>query len=141
MPFSSVEKKGVTKSFEDVLQGLRAYLTAPDFILRHLPPRDGWRWEDYVAALDQMVADSSDELWTKVFKDHEGRLKMLEEPAKDTGESKVNRATAALLKRVDALEAAVNDPAAGLAFLALVVSRLDEVVTSMSAGDGKATKK
>lgn len=64
MPFPNVTKHGVERNFEQVLNAIvtliRPILKAGNLKL----DRDEWTLEDYLSALESMVADSSDKLWT-----------------------------------------------------------------------------
>ena len=73
MPFPNETINGVTKNFEQVLDGL-LYYVRPLVELVYLVPYKGWTPEDYLAALEAMVGDSSDRLWTAAI-DAEGNSK------------------------------------------------------------------
>lgn len=72
MPFETVGGR----NFEQVLLSIKRRLRPFLAVLDLLPPHGGLRRD--LAAMEQMVGDAADELYTKVHTDHEHRIKALE---------------------------------------------------------------
>jgi hypothetical protein len=64
MPFPNVTKHGVERNFEQVLNAITARVRLFLKVESLVPDSDGWTVEDDFAALEAMVADSSDKLWS-----------------------------------------------------------------------------
>jgi hypothetical protein len=62
MPFPNVTLHGVERNFEQVLSSIVAHTRA--LFAYSQPDSDGWTINDDFAALETMVADSSDKLWS-----------------------------------------------------------------------------
>lgn len=63
MSFPNVTKHGVERNFEQVLNAIVTRVK-PVFKVVNFVDKDGWTLEDNLSALEAMVADSSDKLWT-----------------------------------------------------------------------------
>ena len=84
MPFPTVTKHNVRRNFDEVLDSI--YKRLAPFVQYSTPDADGWTLSDNIAALQIMVATSSDKLWTAAI------------------DSAGNSRAALLEARVDALE-------------------------------------
>jgi len=69
MPFPNVTKHGIERNFEQVLNSISARVAPLLASVGAAPDKEGWTIEDDLAALEAMVADSSDKLWTAAIDD------------------------------------------------------------------------
>ena len=84
MPFPDVTKHDVTRNFEQVIGSILARIRPLLKVEDLVPDTDGWTAEDDLAALSEMVADSSDKLWSAAIdKDGHSRAGLLEERMKN----------------------------------------------------------